>query len=324
LEGTGHLPPAAAARLLAREDDFLPRMDAIVTLYQEAAAARVHALIALEYALCLLLLAVLAAEALLVFRPTVRHLRQAIAEREQLRDQEQENRELQVAAEVARGIGFDLHDGLGQTLTALALQTRALEDGLAALPDANPLVQQAATMRESLKEALVQTRAAARRLCPVDIQAAGLDAALRDLAASSQLVSGLTCTVDCEGGLASGSAAEDLYHIAQEAITNAIRHSRGSAITVSLRLEPAAQSPGCVRLEISDDGQGGAVPAEDGGVGLRSMRHRARRLGGTLSAGPRQTRGWSVVCTLPAPAAHGRGRDASAERSPLVTPPATA
>jgi signal transduction histidine kinase len=298
----GHLAPGVAAKLLGSEDDFLPRMDAIVHLYQDAAAARVHKLSALEFVLCLILLAVLAAEALVVFRPTVRHLHGALAERERLRDQEQDNRELMIAAEVARGIGFDLHDGVGQSLTALALQARALEDALAAKPDAAGLTAQVAALRAGLKEALVQTRAAARRLSPIDIQAAGLDAALRDLAESSQQVSGLRVSVDCHPGLVTGAAAEDLYHIAQEAITNAIRHSHGTAIAVTLRTENAAQSPGQLRLEIADDGDGGPVPAGDTGVGLRSMRHRARRLGGWLVLGPRPPRGWAVILTMPLPA----------------------
>ena len=311
---TSHLRPAVIARLLGSEDDFLPRMDTIVHMYQDAAAQRVGKLITLEFVLCAILLLVLAAEAFLVFRPTVRHLKNALGEREKLRDQEQENRELMVAAEVARGIGFDLHDGLGQTLTALSLQARAIEDNLHGQMPAG-VAAQIAGLRAGLKETLVQTRAAARRLSPIDLQASGLEAALHELADSSQQVSGLRIRVNCKAGLNTGAAADDLFHIAQEAITNAIRHAHGRNVEVILGSDPAAQSPGNLRLEISDDGEGSTAPTNENGVGLRSMRYRARRLGGWLVCGPRIPHGWSVILTMPITAQGHHGVQAAAQAS---------
>src|SRR6185295_8174713 len=104
------LPTNASAidRLLSEEDDFLAGMERIVALYRDEAQQRVQRLIGLELGLCCLLLLVLVLEALLVFRPAVSRLRIAMAERERLREQELRNRELEVAAETARGLGHDL------------------------------------------------------------------------------------------------------------------------------------------------------------------------------------------------------------------------
>ncbi len=278
----------AVERLLSREGEFLAGMERIVGLYQAEAGGRLMRLVTLEACVCVVMLLVLVAEALVVFRPAVARLRAAMADREQLRDQEQINRELVVAAEVARGIGFDLHDGIGQTLTALSFQAKSLEGALAGQAQAGQVAQ----LREGLSEALAQVRAAARRLSPVDIQVAGLEAALTELAESTRVVAGVACQATCAPGMAP-PGGEELYRIAQEAITNALRHGRARTISIALRCD----GPSGV-LEINDDGTGAPHPVAEG-VGLRSMRYRAQRMGGALAAGPRDEGGWRVACTFP-------------------------
>jgi signal transduction histidine kinase len=280
--------PRALDRLLAHEGEFLSQMELIVGLYQAEAGQRIARLMTLEFAVCLVMLAVLVAEALLVFRPAVARLRQAMAERERLREQEQLNRELVVAADVARGIGFDLHDGIGQTLTALSFQAKGLEGSLAGTPQATHI----ALLRGGLSEALVQVRVAARRLCPVDIQVAGLEAALTELAESTREVAGVECKAFCMAGFAP-QEGEELFRIAQEAITNALRHGQAHTISIDLRTDGRSGV-----LEITDDGSATAAPPADG-VGLRSMRYRAHRIGGALEVGPKSGGGWRVTCTFP-------------------------
>ncbi len=278
----------AVDRLLRHEREFLGEMEHIVGLYQAEAGERLVRLVTLEACVCVVMLLVLVAEALLVFRPAVARLRQAMAEREQLRDQEQRNRELVVAAEVARGIGFDLHDGIGQTLTALSFQAKSLEGSQAGQAQLGQIAQ----LRDGLSEALAQVRAAARRLCPVDIQVAGLEAALTELAESTRVVAGVECQASCAPGL-TPPGGEELYRIAQEAITNALRHGRARTISIDVRCD----GPSGV-LEISDDGDGAPQQVAEG-VGMRSMRYRAQRMGGALAAGPRAEGGWRVACTFP-------------------------
>jgi signal transduction histidine kinase len=282
-------PPDAEA-LLAAESRFLTGMEGIVARYQAEARARVDFLVRLELVLCAVLLVVLALEAWLVFRPALRRIEQGIRDRERLQERELEARELQVAADTARTIGQDLHDGLGQTLTAISLQAAALRNRLPteARGDAD-LLSRAAV------DAIGQARALARRLAPVDIQAAGLEAALRGLADGLGRTGGIACTVDWQADAAlPASAGEDLYRIAQEAATNAIRHGRASRIAIVLERDGAR-----LRFSVRDDGRGGPPPAGDG-LGLRSMRLRASRLGGAFSAGPAADGGWEVAVLLDA------------------------
>jgi signal transduction histidine kinase len=280
--------PGASARLLAAEGDFLRQMEGMVGLYQAEARAHVRRMMVLEYAICALMLLVLVAEALLVFRPAVRRLRRAIADHERLRERLALDRELTTVAAVTRDIGLDLHDGVGQTLTALALNARALETALRG----HAVEPRLAALRTGIGEALKQVRAAAHLLCPVDIHETGIEAALQGLVASTRAIAGVDCRAECAPGLAP-AGGEDLYRIAQEAVANALRHGRARSITIAITADGAAG-----RLEIDDDGVGGAPPAGDG-IGLRSMRHRASRIGGTLEAGPRRDGGWRVACTFP-------------------------
>jgi two-component system sensor histidine kinase UhpB len=187
------------------------------------------------------------------------------------------NRELQVAADTARDIGQDLHDGLGQTLTALSFQAKAVANG--APIDA---------LSAGLADAIAQCRAQARRLAPVAIQVAGLEIALRELAGATACAAGVACTLEWTAPGPPPEAGIDLFRICQESITNALRHGR--ARTIIIRIGPRT-------LAVIDDGQGGAKGAD--GVGMRSMQARAARLGGTLESGPLPTGGWAVRLVLP-------------------------
>ncbi|MEO6628750.1 MAG: ATP-binding protein, partial [Aquihabitans sp.] len=99
---------------------------------------------------------------------------------------------------------------------------------------------------------------------------------------------------DLDGLLPSVDTA--LYRLAQESITNAIRHARhATRVLVSVRGEPD-----CVRLTVGDDGDPGAFdPRSLSGYGLIGMAERAKLLGGTLEAGPNRNRGWTVHAVLP-------------------------
>lgn len=276
--------PSAVDRLLLAQDGFLAGMERIVTTYRDEASARVARLVALELGLCALLLVVLVLEALLVFRPAVGRLRQAIADRERLREQEMRNRELEVAADTARGIGQDLHDGLGQTLTALSFQAKTVERACRGGSGEDA----ASALSAGMAEAIAQCRAQARRLAPVAIQVAGLETALRELADSTACAAGVECRLEWTEPGPPTAACTDIFRICQEAVTNALRHGRARHIII--RAGPRT-------LAILDDGQGGPKGAD--GLGTRSMQVRAARLGSSLECGPRPDGGWAVRVVLP-------------------------
>jgi signal transduction histidine kinase len=89
--------------------------------------------------------------------------------------------------------------------------------------------------------------------------------------------------------------AGHLFRIAQEAVNNAVKHSRGNEITIRL-----LQSGGKLRLEVSDNGKGlPKAPSSTQGIGLQIMKHRTSVIGGELNIISKPGEGVSVICTLP-------------------------
>jgi signal transduction histidine kinase len=213
-----------------------------------------------------------------------------ISERKELQRQV-----LEVAAEEDRRIGQELHDHVGQELTALVLMADTVGETLRerSAPEAKLLEKITGRLQDVLKH----VRAVSRGLLPVDMDADGLTSALAELAHN---VSATTKKVDCTFEiplpvpLTDNHTATQLYHIAQEAVANAVRHSQ--AQTIRIRLKP---DDGNVTLTVVDDGLGlGSVPVNSAGVGLRIMKHRAELIGAKLSVAPGETRGTQVTCTV--------------------------
>lgn len=194
----------------------------------------------------------------------------------------------EVAEREKRRIGHDLHDSLGQKLTGAVYLSKALAGSLG--PETGEARDSAEKINEILKDAVAEVRRTARGLAPVEVGAQGLAAALHRLADDTCSVYGLACSFEASGepGVGDARMAAQLYHIAQEAVTNAIRH--GGAREVVIRLEPH-------RLEVRDNGRGfdPAQPAGSG-AGLRIMRHRAASFGGALEVQGRPGGGAAVIC----------------------------
>lgn len=195
-----------------------------------------------------------------------------------------------------RRFGQDLHDGLGQELTGLSLLLAAIAQtartqGLANAPDLDRALEIAHT-------ALRSCRHIARGLSPVNEIEGGLVAGLRELVArmngSSGPVIEFSSMQAAQLGL-SPMVADHLYRIAQEALSNALKHARAQHISLSLDIEP-----GTVRLEICDDGDGlHHVSTPAGGIGLRTMAYRAGLIGAKLLIGRIREVGTCVVCDCP-------------------------
>jgi PAS domain S-box-containing protein len=194
-------------------------------------------------------------------------------------------------------IGSDLHDGLGQDLTGIALMLRGVaaqlrKEGSAARLDVEEVIG-------LVNNAIESTRSLARGLSPVSGERGGLAAALQTFAARASERYGMRVEFIAnfdEPLRLSETSATHLYRIVQEALTNVIRHSRASDVTVSLETVS-----GELHLRIDDNGRGFEEPTPEalGGLGLKIMRYRAQMLGGDLILESGPNGGASVRCSCP-------------------------
>jgi signal transduction histidine kinase len=191
-------------------------------------------------------------------------------------------------------IGHDLHDGLGQELTGVALLLKALDDEIVRAAPA--LAARVRAVRDMIEQCIATTRALAHGLSPVHLDRDGFAGALEQLAANSQALYGIPVRFvwQRKGEPPSSDTTIDLYRIAQEAIRNAARHSGASEIRVTLNVRPE----GFV-MTVEDDGCGLPPDAEsEGGMGLKIMKYRAGIVGALLELGAREDGGTLVQCTL--------------------------
>jgi PAS domain S-box-containing protein len=202
---------------------------------------------------------------------------------------------LRVGAEERRRLSYELHDSLGQTLTGIAFKAKALQGSL--VKAASPLAKDLGEVATLVSGAIAETRRLAQGLHPLEIENAGLVAALAGLAAKTQHLFGLECIFHCsETKLSAAPATEAvLYRITQEAIHNAVSH--GSPHTIEIELSRIADG---LQLFVRDDGKGfDAAAIESSGMGLRSIQHRVRAHGGTLKIRSQPGEGTRIECSLP-------------------------
>ncbi len=202
------------------------------------------------------------------------------------------DRLLTVQEDERRRLARELHDGVGQTITALTLTLDAA--GAAVAP--SEADARLASARRLAEDALAETRDLANRLRPARLEQIGLAAAVRDLASRAGLP--VRVQVDpaaAEAGLLDPTAAAETYRIVQEAICNAARHSGAPEAHVTL-----AVRDGVLRVAVADEG-GGFDPAigRQSGLGLTGMRERAVLLGGHLRVETAPGEGTRVVLEVP-------------------------
>ncbi len=205
-----------------------------------------------------------------------------------------ENEILEISEQERRRIGQDLHDGLGQMLTGISLISKNLErrlrDSGAREADA------AAEITELMKEADQHARSLARGLVPVELDGNGLSSALHRLVAQASRLFSIHCSFEHVGSphLEDNTVATHLYRIAQEAVSNAVKHGMANRVAVTL-----ATGHDRVRLRIHDNGSGFPDSMnESQGMGVRIMHYRARIIGGTLDIRDHADGGAVVTCTL--------------------------
>ena len=216
-------------------------------------------------------------------------LRQEIRERSRL-----EKELLEIAEAEQRRIGHDLHDSLGQHLTATALAGKVLAKKLANKSTVEPAT--ANRVVAMVEEAIELTRNLARTLHPIELGADGLVGALQNLAANLSKAFNVSCRLQHSGAvvLNDPKAGIHLYRIAQEAASNAIRHGRARNLVISL--DATSKS---IMLAVTDDGTG--LPADARtkiGMGLRIMDYRAGMIGATFDIQNLPSGGARAVCVL--------------------------
>jgi signal transduction histidine kinase len=221
-----------------------------------------------------------------------RNRRLAIAEQER---KQMEQQILEISERERRSFGQDLHDGLGQHLTGLELMMQAVEQSVATISkkDAAAISKISAHLREAIR----QTKALARGLSPVDLQANGLVSALEELAANVSAMFRVKCTFRCASPILirENTVATHLFRIAQEATTNAVKHGRAKQIEIELH-----RVNGEILLTIRDNGSGFDVTGACGkGIGLSSMAYRAQVVGGSFTVEPAKAGGMVVTCSAP-------------------------
>src|SRR5664280_332758 len=215
--------------------------------------------------------------------------------RQEIRECSRLEKELLETAEAEqRRIGHDLHDSLGQHLTATALAGKVLAKKLANKSTVEPAT--ADRVVAMVEEAIELTRNLARTLHPIELGTDGLVGALQNLAANLTKTFNVSCRLQHSGAVVLNDprAGINLYRIAQEAASNAIRHGRAHNLVISL--DATSKS---LMLSITDDGTG--LPADARtkiGMGLRIMDYRAGMIGAAFDIQNLPSGGTRAVCVL--------------------------
>jgi two-component system sensor histidine kinase UhpB len=188
----------------------------------------------------------------------------------------------------------NLHDSLGQSLTAVGVLSSALSQRLTAIDSVA-----AETGQEIAQQAHVaqdQVRQLARGLFPGEIEGDGLMPALRELRSTTESIHKIRVEIEGEASrpVLDSRAATQLFRIIQEGVTNAVRHAKADTIRIAVKA-----GPGLVRVGVIDNGIGmpAAAAAPREGMGLRIMAHRASSIGAHLSIGASPGGGTTVACT---------------------------
>ncbi|MBI1371653.1 MAG: PAS domain S-box protein [Phycisphaera sp.] len=202
---------------------------------------------------------------------------------------------LEISTQEQQRIGRDLHDGLGQELTGIALLGGVIQRKLAA--QGAPEAKEIGEVVTLVNDAISHTRALVRGLCPVRSDADGLMAAMQDLAETITNVHGVACTFECDEPVVINDyqTVTNLYYIAHEAANNAMKHAQADRLELALKID----DEGRVTLSIADNGKG--MPSRmprDAGRGLHIMNYRARMVGGVLRLETEPGRGTTIACTF--------------------------
>jgi signal transduction histidine kinase len=191
-------------------------------------------------------------------------------------------------------IGSDLHDGVGQQLTGLALQLRSLAKQVQS--KSPNLASELERMSRLASSSVASIRDIVYGLLPIGLEQGDFKRALQSLARSTRRTHGIqvnTRVVGDPAEMPTGRMAEHLYRIMKEAIGNAIKHAHPSKVSLTVHI-----CAGVIRITVSDDGVGIKGTRHTPGVGLRTMRCRAGLIGGLLVVSNARGHGTRVSCIV--------------------------
>jgi PAS domain S-box-containing protein len=220
-------------------------------------------------------------------------VQQDVTERRRL-----ERQILEISDREQARIGQDIHDGLCQQLVSLAFDANSLHGDLSR--QHRPEAARASRIARYLDQAITETRQLSRGLFPIRLEEEGLVPALEELARVTRERFQIGCRLTSRKPVAVENrvVATHLYRIAQEAVANAVKHSRARKVAIRLRARA-----GQIELRVEDDGTGlpAAKPDKSAGLGLHIMDYRARSIGGALRLAPGSRGGTAVSCCVPCP-----------------------
>lgn len=194
-------------------------------------------------------------------------------------------------------IGRDLHDGLCQNLAAIACATTCLETALKGGSTGPSSLDSLKAIQKMLKESMIEARNVARAINPVHLDNGGLLNALDDLTTSARQLWGVEVQLEIDGEppVVDDEASVHVYRIVQEALSNSLRHSQTKEIEIHLSGQIHEWM-----IEVIDHGTG--MPHEKQitpGMGLNSMKYRARMLNAALSMEKTPSGGTTVRLLVP-------------------------
>jgi signal transduction histidine kinase len=192
-------------------------------------------------------------------------------------------------------IGQELHDGVGQVLTGIAVKCKGLALNLTG--KSSEETKEALGISNLANKAISQIRDAAKMLYPVDIKTVGFVEALKALVSSTEAMLGVRCRFLRDKSVSIKNPVEEkqIYRIIQEAITNAVKHGKAKNIRIKL----LSTKIGTV-LSVKNDGRNFLkFPPRRKGLGLKIMKYRAELIGGSLDIRKGDKGGTVVTCILP-------------------------
>ena len=193
-----------------------------------------------------------------------------------------------------RKFGQELHDGLGQRLTGLEMFAHALARKIGHRDIA--LAREARQLKKELRETVTQTRLLSHNLAPVPLSGEGLRWGLQELAEGTNQIPSVRCRFHCPTPIMvhDPTVATQMYRIAQEAVTNALKHGRARRVIIAL-----SDRDDALQLIVENNGRplSKTRRGEIRGTGLRVMRYRAGLIGASVDIRSLHPRGVRVTCT---------------------------